>query len=142
MKIDVGNAVLESLLERPEEWEFDTGATRKYITHRASGFELAFYGSSVDVFSPDWARLHKFKGDTAQLIHNAILLLKKEWEEGNVADVENRILKMVELKPKPKPKSKLTCSSPFSAALYGVAALAFVPAAGYLLFRLLGWLSG
>ena len=99
--MDVDNVILESLLEHPEEWEFPDDATRKFLKHRKSKFEIEFYSANNPaVFTPGWAKLHKFKDDNARLIYSAIILLKKEREDAAELDVENRILKLLGSKSK------------------------------------------
>jgi len=76
-KKDPTTFILDSLLERPEEWEFHKDPTYCFIYHKKSGFSLEFF-SGVDVWSPGWAKLYPFSPDDRQMIRKAILSLKKE----------------------------------------------------------------
>ena len=95
MKMDVDNTILESLLERPEEWEFDDDPTRCYIKHKKSKFELAFH-VIPKIWAPDWAKLHVFDKDNRALIKKAILSLREERSAIASSAVDDRILKMLE----------------------------------------------
>lgn len=106
MKLDVDNAILESLLERPEEWEFNSNPSHKFIKHQKSGFQLEFFRKRPLIFAPDWAKLHILKDDTACLIYNAITLLKKERDDAVIEDTENRILVMLDNKETPEDPSE------------------------------------
>lgn len=102
MKVNIHTEIISSLLDRPDEWKFDTNPTYPYIKHK-SGFELSFMSNSPEVFSPDWAKGIKFSLDESKMLVNIIVDLKKERDNKTQGQAEQRVANMLNKKSSPSP---------------------------------------
>ena len=122
-KKDPTTFILDSLLERPEEWEFHKDPTYCFITHKKSEFCLAFH-HEVKVWSPDWAKLHTFSAEDRQMIKKAILSLQKERNDIVRQTAGNKIAAMFE-PPKLATVTQSLAPLGFGAAFFAISVILY-----------------
>jgi len=127
-----GTVVLDSLLEHPEDWEFDKGLDAKYIHHK-SKFELSLHGAPK-VWSPDWAKGFVFSLEDQKMIMKVIRSLQEERNNAAKKDLSNKIVKLLESKEiKTILNEAVTAKGRLTAILFAVLACS----AAILLFRVM-----
>lgn len=104
--------IIDSFLERPEEWDFGTFShdfSADYPTHKKSGFKLSLWpgrrgkGGLPTIYKPDWACKYKFTPEEKKLLMAAIRPVRERAIAKARKQLANRIVRHLD----PPPPEKL-----------------------------------
>jgi len=98
---DPTSFIIDSFLERPDEWEFDLEHDCMFVEHTKSGFKLNLYphvpeGGPPEIFFPAWAKLYTFSSEEKKLLMGVISTTREDVIKEAKQDLSNRIVNFID----------------------------------------------